>query len=539
MSASRRSFKLVTVIILVALLFTACEIPDISRFTEQSSEMTRGIRKGVKDTENLLKAASERDDLFSDQGIVKIKSSLADYKKAMGPTIAALDGLDGYLEALNALSQANKKSGENARAAVNSVSNLVNAVTGFAIGGTTLDIATGLVALAEQFRTARDFKRRVTIAAEIVEGIHPVRDEKRKQLKDKDGQPMFRRSCTGDADTQIIASSKKIRETSEAAITRRQNANKGKPPLAKDEMPPPLSKDEIKALSILSPREKWQQLHAWGVLNDGELQTIEDAMGVIDGYHCGVLDFVKFNVQDLKAINRSVADTMYTNAREKNRVVLDFYESILANDRNVQKALDRILDFKALVPTINQYVRNKADEKALLTKRTLRNTLESIFDLEPGIKTAVRDAIEKCNDCGEMLKVLDSPSGHDCDQACRDALNARIKGMSGPQFDKSISLIEPILAKRAESLFEENRMYLSELERIKPSYDAVSAELNAMKNKQNQLDALLDSSVTALDAWKETHANLRVAVNTKKPLTAARLASKVREIWAIINPETD
>ena len=37
------------------------------------------------------------------------------------------------------------------------------------------------------------------------------------------------------------------------------------------------------------------------------------------------------------------------------------------------------------------------------------------------------------------------------------------------------------------------------------------------------------------DAWAETHANLRVAVNTKKPLTAAKLASKVKEIWAIIN----
>jgi hypothetical protein len=58
-----------------------------------------------------------------------------------------------------------------------------------------------------------------------------------------------------------------------------------------------------------------------------------------------------------------------------------------------------------------------------------------------------------------------------------------------------------------------------------------------MKEKQDQLDALLDSSLSALDAWAETHANLRVAVNTKKPLTVSKLASKVREIWGIINPE--
>jgi len=518
----KRPFTLITLLIIVSLFFTACEVPDISQFTEQSSEMTRGIRKGVKDTEGLLKAAAERDDLYSEDTIVKIQTDLNDYRKAMKPTVAALDALDAYLEALNALSQANKKSGENARAVVTSVSNLVTAVSGFAIGGTTLNVATGLVTLAEQFRTARDFKKRVTLASEIVEGIRPEVDANGKQRKDKDGQPIFIRNCTGDANERIIAASKSIRTIAETALTAK-----------------PLTKKQRDAITDLSPAEKWIYLHDQGILNRGQLESITAAVAVIDRYHCGVIDLIKFNVQDLQQINEAVAQTMYTNAREKNRIVLGFYESIVANDRRVQNELERILNFKALVPTINQYVNNGAGTRAVETKITLKNTLDSIFILDSELATAVTEAIRKCDsDCGEMLKVVQA-SLRGCDKDCRQAFRETVGRITRPQFDKSISLIEPILDRKAETLNAQNRRYLAELERIQPSYNAVNAELNSIKTKQNQLDALLESSLTALDAWAETHANLRVAVNTKKPLTAAKLASKVREIWTIINPESE
>lgn len=522
MSKLCQSFKLMAVVLIVLIFFTACDIPDISKFTEQSSEMTRGIRKGVKDTENLLKAASERDDLYSDTTIAEIQTQLKNYQKAVKPTVAALDGLDSYLEALNALSQANKKSGENASAAVTAVGNLVSAVTGFTAAGATVNIATGLLTLAEQFRTARDFKKRVTLAAEIVEGVRPARDENGKPRKDENGQPVFLRTCTDDANDQIIAASKEIRKIAE--------------PVLKS-----LSTDQKKALNALPPEKKWDQLHSWGGLSDSDFRAITNAMALIDKYHCGVIDFIKFNIQDLRQINEAVSQTMYTNAREKNRVVLGFYESIVANDRRVQNELERILNYKSLISLINLYVNNGADARALRIKLTLKNTLDSIFILDSEVETAIMDKIGSCGtDCGEMLRVLQtSTDPSQCDATCRRNLEATVQGIMRPQFDRSVGYIEAILDKKAASLFEQNQRYLTDLARIKPSYDAVSVELNAIKDKQNQLDNLLDSSLTALNAWAETHANLRVAVNTKQPLTAAKLASKVREIWAIINPETE
>lgn len=514
----RQSLKLTTIIVIASLFLTACEVPDISKFTEQSSEMTRGIRKGVKDTESLLKAAGERDDLYSETTLLQIRASLKDYQRAMKPTVASLDALDSYLEALNALAQANKKSGENARALVTSVGSLVNAATGFTIGGTVLNVASGLVGLAEQFRTAKDFKKRVLIAAEIVEGVRPEKDE--------NGKTVFRHACTADASQPIIDASKKIRSIAESAITTK-----------------PLTPKQSQAVNGLSPAEKWSYLHSEKVISDGDWESIRAQMAVIDGYHCGVIDLIKFNVEDLKEINNTVAQNMYDNAREKNRVVLGFYESIVANDRQVQNELERILNFKALIPVINQYVNNGAVTRALTTKRTLKNTLDSLFLLDPGIGTEVTDALTNCNDCGDMLKLLRISMPADCDVDCRkavtDTMNNTINGIPRPQFDRSISLIVGIVDKKAESLSEQNHLYLEELARIKPSYDAVNAELNGMKTKQTQLDALLDSSLSALDTWAETHANLRVAVQTKKPLTVAKLASKVKEIWQSFNPESD
>lgn len=522
MSRLKQSSKLIAVVLIVLIFLTACEVPDISKFTDQSSEMTRGIRKGVKDTESLLKAASERDDLYSDATIDKIESQLKNYRRAVKPTVGALDGLDAYLEALNALSQANKKSGENASAAVAAVGNLVNAVTGFTVAGATVNIATGLLTLAEQFRTARDFKKRVTLAAEIVEGVRPATDDNGKLRKDENGRLIFLRACTDDANEPIIKASKQIRDIAE--------------PVLKS-----LNDDQKKALNAVPPEKKWEHLHSSGILNDGDFATITSAVAVIDKYHCGVIDFIKFNIQDLKKINEAVSQTMYTNAREKNRVVLGFYESIVANDRRIQNELERILNFKALIPLINQYVNNGADAQAVRSKLTLKNTLDSVFILDPEIETSVMDRIMKCGaDCGEMLSILQiSTDRSSCDDACRRALADTVGRITRPQFDRSTGLIEALLDEKAPSLFEQNKRYLADLARIKPSYDVVNSELNAMKDKQNQLDALLDSSLTAMDAWAETHANLRVAVNTKKPLTASKLASKVREIWAIINPGTD
>src|SRR5262245_11505326 len=140
-----KCLKLISFLLIVAILCTACHVPDISEFTTQSAEMTRGIRRGVTDTESVIKTAIARDDLYSDDTIAALRKDLKKYQEAVKPTGATLDALDAYLEALNALAQANKKSEENSAAVVTSVSNLVSAVSALPLAGSVVTVATGLV----------------------------------------------------------------------------------------------------------------------------------------------------------------------------------------------------------------------------------------------------------------------------------------------------------------------------------------------------------------------------------------------------------
>ena len=121
--------KAVTLILITSIFFTACDVPDISKFSEQSAEMTRGIRKGVKETGGVLTTASESIHLFETKTIDAFTQHSKNYDAAMEPTLETLDALDAYLDALNALAQANKKSAENLKAAVGAVSSLVTSAS--------------------------------------------------------------------------------------------------------------------------------------------------------------------------------------------------------------------------------------------------------------------------------------------------------------------------------------------------------------------------------------------------------------------------
>lgn len=508
-----RRLKLVSILLIAAILCAGCAVPDISEFTKQSAEMTRGIRTGVKDTENVLKTASESGDLFSDRVRARLRQDLKDYRTGMRPTVEALDALDAYLEALNALAQANNKSAENSRAAVDAVSNLVTAVSGLTFASPVVNVATGLVTLAEQFRTARDFKKRVNLAAQIVEGgfVEKTNSAGEKVLDEK-GKPILVKACTGKAEAEITQSAREVKQLLATAIAE-------------------LTPAEIEKLQSLSPPELRAQLVALNKIDGSKLTKLESK---ISSYQCGVIDLIKFNVRDLKAINLNVSGTMLDNAREKNRTVLGFYQAIETTDRNIQHQLQTILNYKTLAAFIRELKATGGEPQSIVdAKISLKQHAIDLFVHDGQLKNSILDSLAKCgSDCGNMRAFLE----FDLCDTCEQAFVGLIKGISDAQFDRSNGHIEAILEERAAVLHDQNTKYLEELKRITPAHSAVVGQLKSMSDKQDQLDKLMDSSLSALDAWARAHANLRVAVNTKKPLTVAQLASKVREIWSIVNP---
>lgn len=486
--------RIISIFLIVSILFTGCDVPDISKFSEASAEMTRGVRTSIKETENILKTSVEKRELFNNDNQAKLKKNLENYQKAMKPTLKVLDSMDSYLEALNALSQANKKSEENSKAVIGSVSDLVTAVSGIQLAGTAVNIVTGLVTLGEQFRTAKDFKKRVNLAADIVEGryieevSYPIVDGQPKETK------VIKKVCTDDMKPKIEAKSKALADT-----------------LKRIESNATYSVEDKKVLTASAKEQSDKEVFKLG---------------------CGITDFLKFTLQDLKNINEQSLKILYSNYREKNDTILDFRAGLVDNDLRVQKQLKHILEFKSLIATLRET--NRGQKPPAENMKTTRNILDSIFFYDGQLKISIENYLKTCNVpknpiCGKMENFLTV-----------DETNFETdiySGLSIQQWETSVSNIESLLDSRAGILFEQNQKYLADLERITPSYTVVKNELKAIKDKQEQMDKLIDTNIEAVEAWREAHANLRIALNTKKPMTASRLTSKAKEIWAILNPE--
>jgi len=536
--------KVIPIIWIASLLFTACDIPDISKFTEQSAEMTRGIRKGVKDTENVIKDAAGRTDLFSGPTISALNANFKNYQRVVKPTIKTLDSLDAYLEALNALSQANKKSAENSKAVVNAVGDLVTAASGITLATSTINIASGLLTAFDQFRTARSFKARVSKAAEIVEGrFNEIKVP--KQVNGVTKEVIVRtKKCTDDKKTLIEQATATLETEFKNTLFSSDNPvesadnNSIVSELFKGGK---LSRQQVDQLRPLSFSEQLKKLTELNKLEEDHLKMLEAVREKSDKavyeLGCGVIDLLKFTIADLRVINNAVSITLFSNAKEKNRTLLGFYDAIAATDRRTQNELQTILNYKTLAALIRELEANEAGRGTINEKKTdLKQHLDAIFDFDSQIKNAVIKEIETCGSaCGNMKRFVEFELCDTCEAELLQLIAPQ--SISKAQFDRSNGLIEPIMETRASILYDQNTKYLEDLKRITPMHITVVNELDSIKERQNQLDSLLNTSLDALDAWAESHANLRVAVNTDKTLTVSKLTSKVKEIWEIINPK--
>jgi len=479
--------KVVPIILIVSILFTACDIPDISKFSETSAEMTRGIRKGVKNTDVLLDSVSTNP-LFESDLQTAFKTEQKKFQKEFKTTLKALDSLDAYLEALNNLATAQKKSKENSEATVNAVGSLVSAVSGFTIPNTAVKLASGLLGLYEKARLEKDFKKRVNLVAEIVEGkTYPVM---------KDGATIYVSKCTDDAVDVVLKSSD-------------------------------------------TPQKKATDIQKLG---------------------CGVIGYLKINIQFLKDTNTEVSENIRARLSSKNRILVTYYQNLLSNDERIQNELAQILDYKNIVATAGQFqssrelvfkvnkVRTENEyQKKLDAATTARERTRLQVERNSKIRTLER---EKNNEISQKTSRYNSAANSTVNSII--SLDDNLLQLSNDldQFDRNCTpncnsiesqqnrrfLIISHLETREAELKEKTKAFDIDKKRIEPAFKTVEAELTLINDKENQLDSLLDSGLAALDSWRDTHINMRVALNTKKPLTVSVLVARVREMWEILKP---
>lgn len=512
MSKIKLFSKVIPIVLIISILFTGCDVPDISKFTETSAEMTRGIRQGIKDTGETLKTASQREDLFLPETTAKFKTYSGNYTKIMEPTVKTLDALDDYLDMLNALAQANRKSEENAKAAVGAVGNLITtasklfifppsaAADAVALPDTVVRISTGLLTVGEQFRTAKSFKDRVNLSARILEGEYIG-----------EGEELTKR-CTQESKQEI--------QNASAALTNAIERINNNPRYSAD----------WKA-ELIKREQKSSDLRVFRL-------------------GCGVIDLLKFTIQDLKAINTEILELTVANLNEHHDVTLKLKKRFETNNVRLRRGVNQSLIYTELIAEIRDD-ENEYDAKTVVTqqekdillekKRSLHEILEQMFKMDTRLKSAILEEVEKCEADKKCRGMRDFINASKPPNQSRSDFNKNLNriliqlGKNG--FENGNQAIEAALERRQQATVGRYELYRIEEERLKPDYAAVAAEIKEIKNKQTRLNAALDESSETLDVWRQTHAKLRQTLNTKKPFSFARFVSKVKVLMALVEPK--
>jgi hypothetical protein len=290
-------------------------------------------------------------------------------------------------------------------------------------------------------------------------------------------------------------------------------------------------------LAQLKPKERRQRLVDLGIMTTAQQGSLIESEQAIAALGCGVIDLIKFNVKELKDINANISQNTFDRVKRRNKTTLRFFDSLNANDRSTQLELETILNYKSRVSQIRQSVAlNEDAEERVDNKIRLKELMNDLFIFDSTIRKDVIAEFDKCGDGCKNMKDLWITKCNDCSE---EAIIKKVKAIDDTEFDNVDGFIQPILEDRAAKLYEQNTRFLDDLKRITPAHSAVVSELKAITDKQDQLDAVLTASIAALDTWAKTHANLRVAVNSKKPLTVSALASRVREIWSLFDSASE
>lgn len=500
MSKVKLSSKIIPFVLIASFLFTSCDVPDISEFTTQSAAMTAGIRKGIKDTGLRIKTASTKEELFLPDTITGFKERSKEYDELMKPSLKTLDAVDEYLETLNAIAQANKDSEANAKAIVGSVDNIITAasslISPFSLPGEVVKIATGLVALGEKFRTAREFKKTVNLAADIVEGRYG--EKARNKIVDgkKVQTIVVVKLCTDQTEG-------KFREISS------RMAEKFK---------------EINETAGLTIRQKEDRKRV--ARNTAEVET--SALG------CGVMDLLKFTIRDLKKINEKVSVVTESDVASDNQDILRFYANMKQNEKLTKKEIFLIERYKIQASVIND--RRIGGSKLFEAKEQIKSVLKLLFETNAQLKN---DIIAKINGCELTGKcrgmrafviyegvIFENP-----------AFVNLVGAIPDDKFFWGNHAIESFLSNRNSQLLEEQRAFKEKRELNAADFDAVNSELRKIQEERKTLDDALDKSAEALDTWVQTHAKMRLAIETNTKVSIGTFAAKVRELLAIIQPK--
>jgi len=177
------------ILLLTALtfLFTACPVPDVSKFSEATSKMAEAIKNSARETLDLLTESYENQeieqDIFENEEIEK-KDYPKEIKKKWKVVDQTLGAMVDYSDALSSIS----KSGENGKESFNNLANSLNDLAGvvgiapISVGAT--EIGKFVYGEIAEIRSANTLKQVIypadttiqVIAGELIKNLQALRN---------------------------------------------------------------------------------------------------------------------------------------------------------------------------------------------------------------------------------------------------------------------------------------------------------------------------------------------------------------------------
>lgn len=253
------------------------------------------------------------------------------------------------------------------------------------------------------------------------------------------------------------------------------------------------------------------------------------------GNFCGVIDIIKLNVEELNNIQQSALILLYSNTEDDNKSLLRYYNNILTNDRRVQSEIGLILDYKNQRERLKELKFRVAEPKLPGEKDEAFEAKKASFQKRMiSVESRVVSTLDDIAVMDDVIKVLVDGKIKESDDRCNCGQETSKTKIERHRQVKLLPVFVSALEARERELLVENARLIDELNRVETLHKSVTDQLNKIKSKQKEMTSLFESMTAALDTWGETHSSLRVALNTKQPLTAARLFSKAKEILEIL-----
>lgn len=200
----KRKSVILSMILILTLLITSCEVPDIQPFSNATTEMVSAMRQSQSQSLELWKK-SENSPAYTDGTKDEIRQNRERFERIWKPTDKCLTAIAAYTDSLSSLAEAGKTGKESAQTLFGSIQGILDVAGGLQIPTAVTELVVALNVQLAKARARGKLKDAVIAATEIIDGPNGIASILEQNFAELE-------RIQSEMGTTLIASTKKYNE---------------------------------------------------------------------------------------------------------------------------------------------------------------------------------------------------------------------------------------------------------------------------------------------------------------------------------------